>query len=128
MRTAFQHRLHPARLLVTLALLLVPLLPGGQAPTAAAGPSQQLAAGASSGNDQAVLRVRDRGPVPRILPDRLDERGQSGRALGSAVVATALAVLALGPAGRVRVPRRRPRRAPQAAPAPPRAPPHLQPA
>ncbi len=128
MRTAFQHRLHPARLLVILALLLVPLLPGGQAPPAAAGPGRQLAPGASSGNDQAVLRVRDRGPVPRILPDRLDQPGQSGRALGWAVVATALAVLALGPAGRVRVPRRRSRHAPQAAPGPPWAPPRIQPA
>jgi hypothetical protein len=128
MRTALASRHHAARMLAILAVLLVPLLPAGQAPPGAAGPPGQLAAGAPFGADQVVFRERDRSPVPRILPTRPGEHGQVGRALGgkAALAVAALAVLAAGPGVRVRTAARRPRRARPAVPAAPRAPPLLQ--
>jgi len=113
MRTALRHcHFHlAARMLATLAVLLLPLLPGGQPPPDAAGQPRQLAAGAPLGADPAVLRARDRAPAPPILSDRPEPVSQAGRALGGKVLlaAAALAVVTAGRQahkGRGQVPRR----------------------
>jgi len=130
MRTALRHcHFHlAARMLATLAVLLLPLLPGGQPPPDAAGQPRQLAAGAPLGADPAVLRARDRAPAPPILSDRPEPVSQAGRALGGKVLlaAAALAVVTAGLHALVRAAAWRPRRARRVAPAAPRAPPLLQ--